>query len=137
MKQMSDKWLKGISMQGYGTTLAVGVGIPIPILNEEMAAYTGVSNDDLITQVVDYSYDYSHQVARNYGEVSYAQLNTGEIEVNGQKVRTAPLSSVVKARRSPASSKNGSRKGIFCLQNPCISYRTNNLAAPRPSSETL
>jgi len=118
MKQMSDKWLKGISMQGYGTTLAVGVGIPIPILNEEMAAYTGVSNDDLVTQVVDYSYDYSHQVARNYGEVSYAQLNTGEIEVNGQKVRTAPLSSIVKAREIARILKEWIEKGDFLLAKP-------------------
>ena len=83
LKQMSPKWLKGISMLGYGTTLAVGLGIPIPILNAEMAAYTGVSNDDLFTQVVDYAYDYPNRVARNYGEVSYAQLLSGEIEVNG------------------------------------------------------
>lgn len=98
LKQMSPRWLKGISMQGYGCTLAVGVGIPIPILNEEMAAYTGVADEEIFTQVVDYSHDYSHGISRNYGEVSYAQLKSGEIEVNGKKVPTAPLSSVVRAR---------------------------------------
>jgi uncharacterized protein (DUF39 family) len=70
LKQMSPKWLKGISMLGYGSTMAVGLGIPIPILNAEMAAYTGVSNKELFTQVVDYAYDYPNRVARNYGEVS-------------------------------------------------------------------
>ena len=75
--------------------MAVGLGIPIPILNAEMAAYTGVSNNELFTQVVDYAYDYPNRVGRNYGEVSYAQLMSGEIEVNGKPVQTAPLSSYI------------------------------------------
>ncbi|MBT4364735.1 MAG: hypothetical protein HOD17_09640, partial [Desulfobacteraceae bacterium] len=37
MKQMKPEWLRGISLLGYGCSLAVGLGIPIPILNEEMA----------------------------------------------------------------------------------------------------
>lgn len=98
LKEMSAKWLKGISMYGYGSTMAVGVGVPIPILNEEMAAYTGVSDAEIYTQIVDYAHDYPNRIAKNYGEVSYAQLKSGQIEVDGQKVSTAPLSSVVKAR---------------------------------------
>lgn len=98
LKEMSAKWLKGISMYGYGSTMAVGVGVPIPILNEEMAAYTGVSDLEIYTQIVDYGHDYPNRIAKNYGEVNYAQLKSGQIEVDGQKVSTAPLSSVVKAR---------------------------------------
>jgi uncharacterized protein (DUF39 family) len=98
LKKMRKGWLKGVSLQGYGSSMAVAVGVPIPILNEEMAAYTGVSDDEIITQVVDYAYDYPNRINRNYGEVSYAQLKSGQIEVNGKKVTTAPLSSVPKAR---------------------------------------
>ncbi|MEN8139778.1 MAG: homocysteine biosynthesis protein [Thermodesulfobacteriota bacterium] len=118
LKGMSPDWLKGISMQGYGTTMAVGVGVPIPILNEEMAAFTGVANEQILTQVVDYSYDYSHGVGRNFGEVSYAQLQSGEIEVNGQKVKTSPLSSVVKARQIAETLKEWIERGDFLLQEP-------------------
>lgn len=118
LKQMSPRWLKGISMQGYGNTMAVGLGIPIPILNEEMAAFTGVSDAEIMTQVVDYSYDYSHGVARNYGEVSYAQLKSGEIEVNGKKVPTAPLSSVTRAREIAETLKKWIEAGEFFLQEP-------------------
>ncbi len=118
LKGMSPHWLKGISMQGYGTTMAVGVGIPIPILNEEMAAYTGMSNEDLVTQVVDYSFDYSHGVSRNFGEVTYAQLQAGEIEVNGQKVQTSPLSSVVKARQIAEILKQWIEDGDFLIEKP-------------------
>jgi uncharacterized protein (DUF39 family) len=97
LKQMSARWLRGISIQGYGCSLAVGLGVPIPILDEEMAMFTGVSDRDIYTQVVDYGHDYTNGIQRNYGEVSYAELRSGEIEVNGRKVPTAPLSSRVKA----------------------------------------
>lgn len=118
MKQMTSQWLKGVSMQGYGCTVAVGVGVPIPILNAEMAAYTGISDAEIFTQVVDYSYDYSHAVARNYGEVSYAQLKSGQIEVNGKMVQTAPLSSVVKAREIAETLKKWIIEDAFTLVEP-------------------
>ncbi|MBW2484921.1 MAG: homocysteine biosynthesis protein [Deltaproteobacteria bacterium] len=118
MKQMSPKWLKGISMLGYGTTLAVGLGIPIPILNAEMAGFAGVSNDELYTQVVDYAYDYPNRVARNYGEVSYAELMSGEIEVNGKPVQTAPLSSYIKAREIAEMLKKWILDNKFTLNEP-------------------
>jgi uncharacterized protein (DUF39 family) len=118
LKQMSSRWIKGVSMQGYGSTMAVGIGIPIPILNEEIAAYTGVSDAEIFTQIVDYSYDYSHAVARNYGEVSYAQLKSGEIEVGGQKVPTAPLSSVVRAREIAETLKEWICRREFTVEKP-------------------
>lgn len=118
LKQMSPRWLKGISMQGYGCTMAVGVGIPIPILNEEMAAFTGVSDEEIFTQVIDYSHDYSHGISRSYGQVSYAQLKSGEIEVNGKMVPTAPLSSVVRAREIAETLKQWICENGFCLGAP-------------------
>ncbi|MBU0485037.1 MAG: homocysteine biosynthesis protein [Proteobacteria bacterium] len=118
LKEMSPRWLKGISMQGYGSTLAVGLGIPIPVLNEEMAAYTGVADDQIFTQVVDYSHDYSHGIVRNYGEVSYAQLKSGQIEVNGKMVPTAPLSSVVRAREIAETLKKWIMAKDFFLEKP-------------------
>jgi uncharacterized protein (DUF39 family) len=118
LKQMSNKWLKGISMLGYGSTMAVGLGIPIPILNAEMAAYTGVSNDELFTQVVDYAYDYPNRVSRNYGEVSYGQLMSGTIEVNGKPVQTAPLSSYPKAREIAEILKKWILDEKFTLNEP-------------------
>ncbi len=118
MKKMSHRWLKGISMQGYGCTLAVGVGVPIPILNEEIASFTGVSDEEIFTQVVDYSHDYSHQITRNYGEVSYAELKSGQIKVNGKSVQTAPLSSVVRAREIAETLKRWIKEESFQLGVP-------------------
>lgn len=118
LKQMSADWLRGVSIQGYGNTMAVGLGIPIPILNAEMAQYTGVSDSDIVTQVIDYGHDYTNGIARSYGEVSYAQLKSGEITVNGKKVLTAPLSSVVKAREIADILKNQIIDGNFFLSKP-------------------
>jgi uncharacterized protein (DUF39 family) len=118
LKQMSPQWLKGISMLGYGTTQAVGLGIPNPILNEQMALHTGVANSELFTQVVDYAYDYPNRVSRNYGEVSYAQLMSGEIEVNGKPVQTAPLSSYIKAREIAEILKKWILDNKFTLNKP-------------------
>ena len=97
LKQMSPEWLRGVSVQGYGCSLAVGIGVPIPVLNEGMAKFTGISDKDIFTQVVDYGNDYTNRIDRNYGEVSYAELRSGQIDVAGKKVPTAPLSSRVKA----------------------------------------
>lgn len=118
LKQMSAKWLRGVSILGYGTSLAVGLGIPIPILNAEMAAYTGVSDAELSTQVVDYGYDYTNGIARSYGEVSYAELKSGTIIVNGKEVPTASLSSVVKAREIAELLKKEISGGTFLLNRP-------------------
>ena len=118
LKHMSADWLRGISIQGYGNTMAIGLGIPIPILNAEMAKYTGVSDEELVTQVIDYGHDYTNGIARSYGEVSYAQLKTGEIIVNGKKVKTAPLSSMVKAREIAEILKQRISDGKFLLNRP-------------------
>jgi uncharacterized protein (DUF39 family) len=118
LKQMSADWLRGVSIQGYGNSMAIGLGIPIPILNAEMAQYTGVSDSDIVTQVIDYGHDYTNGIARSYGEVNYAQLKSGEIMVNGKKVQTSPLSSVIKAREIAEILKTQIQNGSFLLNRP-------------------
>ena len=133
LKQMSAKWLKGVSIRGYGTSMAVGIGVPIPILNEEMARFTGVSDEEIYTQVVDYGHDYTNGIQRNYGEVSYAQLKSGEIEVAGKKVSTAPLSSVVKAREIAELLKKSISDGNFLLSEPVDNFPTVDFSFEEPT----
>ncbi|MEJ2638237.1 MAG: homocysteine biosynthesis protein [Desulfosarcinaceae bacterium] len=118
MKQMDPAWLVGAAIQGYGVSLSVGLGIPIPILNAEMAAYTAVSDEDLFTHVVDYGSDYPRGKSRNYGRVSYAQLKSGGITIEGREIQTVPLSSVVKAREIADILKRWIRAGDFLLGEP-------------------
>ena len=118
LKKMSPKWLVGVSMQGYGCSLSVGVGVPIPILNEEIAAFTGISDEEIFTQIVDYGNDYPRGVSKSYGKVSYAQLKSGSIRFKGQDVPTVPLSSVVRAREIAETLKKWIQKGKFTLGEP-------------------
>jgi L-aspartate semialdehyde sulfurtransferase len=118
LKQMSPRWLVGASIQGYGCSLSVGLGIPIPILNAEMARYTGVSDEEIFTQVIDYGKDYPKGKSRSLAQVSYAELKSGTITVNGESVATVPLSSVVRAREIADILKGWIQKGRFLLGEP-------------------
>jgi uncharacterized protein (DUF39 family) len=118
LKKMSPKWLVGMSLQGYGCSLAVGLGVPIPILNEEIAGYTGISDEDIVTQIIDYGNDYANGVARSYGRVSYAELKSGFIKLNGQEVPTVPLSSLVRAREIAEILKIKISQGKFFIGEP-------------------
>lgn len=118
LKNMSPLWLVGLSLQGYGCSLAVGLGIPIPILNEEMVQHTAISDEDIYTQIVDYGNDYPRGVSKSYGQVSYAELKSGSIEFRGERVPTVPLSSMVKAREICEILKQWIADGEFLLGEP-------------------
>ncbi|MCP4215582.1 MAG: hypothetical protein GY765_13090 [bacterium] len=118
MKEMSSEWVVGVSIQGYGCSLSVGLGIPIPILNEEIVRYTAISDEDIFTHVVDYGIDYPSGASKNYGKVSYAELKNGTIKVNGEEVPAVPLSSMVKAREIADTLKAWISDGKFTLGEP-------------------
>lgn len=96
----------------------MGLGVPIPILNEEILKFTAVSDEEIFTQIVDYGYDYPEGVARSYGQVSYAELKSGTIMVKGQPVSTHPLSSMVKARKIAHLLKSAIQQSKFLLGQP-------------------
>ncbi|MEM4368145.1 MAG: homocysteine biosynthesis protein [Candidatus Anstonellales archaeon] len=119
LKQMSGEFLVGVSITGYGVSLAVGVGVPIPILNEEIARWTAVSDEEILAPVVDYSKDYPEITGKPpLCFVSYKELRSGEIEINGKKVPTGSLSSYAKARKISVILKNWIKSGKFYLTEP-------------------
>ena len=115
LKQMSAQWLKGVSFTGYGTTLAVGLGIPIPILDEEMVLFTSIRDEDIWTRIVDYSHDYPQGTGKILGEVNYAQLKSGKISFMNKEIPTGGLSSYLKAREVAELLKRWLLKGKFLL----------------------
>lgn len=118
LKQMKPRWLRGLSFLGYGATLQVGLGIPIPILNEEIMGYCAVRDEDIFAPVVDYNHAYPYREAGNLGLVSYADLKSGSITVDGKKVPTASLSSYAGAREIAESLKEWIKNGEFTLTVP-------------------
>jgi uncharacterized protein (DUF39 family) len=117
-KQMSVEFIKGASFIGYGATMFVGIGIPIPILDEEMAYFTSRSDEDFWAQVVDYGNDYPNREPKSLGEVNYAQLKSGNIVVNGKDIPTFPISSYSKAVTIATTLKEWIRSAKFLLTNP-------------------
>ncbi|TRZ96242.1 hypothetical protein D4R78_01160 [bacterium] len=121
LKQMSPEWLVGTGMLGYGVTLIVGIGVPIPVLDEEVVRCAALKDEELYTQIVDYSQAYPQVVPGSLGEANYAQLNSGKITVQGKTVPTGNLSSYSKARTIAEELKSWIKNGDFLLTEPVAS----------------
>jgi len=118
LKQMDSQWLIGTSMLGYGATLTVGIGVPIPILSEDTLRFTTVSDQEIYAPVVDYSEAYPNLQPDILGEVNYAELRSGSITIGGKKIPTASLSSYAKARKIACILKDWIQAGKFLLTEP-------------------
>ncbi len=127
LKQMNPEWLVGTSMLGYGCTLTVGVGVPIPILSEEILRYTTVGDADILAPIVDYSDAYPQREPEILGEVNYAELKSGHIKVRRKDVPTSSLSSYPKAVEIATILKQWIGAGDFLLTEP---------VAPLPGMES-
>ncbi len=127
LKQMKPEWLVGTSMLGYGCTLTVGIGVPIPILSEEILRYTMVSDAEIFAPIIDYSEAYPKMEASNLGKVSYAELKSGHIKIQEKDVPTASLSSHYKAQGIASILKVWIEKGEFLLSES---------VAPLPGTES-
>lgn len=113
LKNMSTEFLRGVYYEKYGVSMFVGIGIPIPILDEDLARRVSIRNEQIETTVVDYG-----DGNKILGKTNYAALQSGEIEVNGHKIKTAPVTSLSKARQIAEILKSWIQKGDFLLTEP-------------------
>ncbi|NLW91491.1 MAG: hypothetical protein GXY34_07820 [Syntrophomonadaceae bacterium] len=118
LKQMDPNWLVGLSYIGYGATMAVGIGIPIPILDEEMLKYTAVKDEDIFCPIVDYSEQYPYGKPMDLGKANFKELKSGRITINGKEVVTTPQSSYPRARQIAHTLKEWIRDGKFEITRP-------------------
>ena len=118
LKQMKPKWLVGTSFLGYGCTLTVGIGVPIPVLSEEILRYTLVTDAEIFAPVVDYAEAYPQRKPDILAEVSYAELKSGMIKVKGKGIPAASLSSYPGAVEIAGILKEWIKKGKFLLTEP-------------------
>ena len=96
--------LRAAYYEKYGVSLFVGVGIPIPLLDEELAHDVSIRNEQITTNILDFG-----EEERPIGQTNYAELRSGSIEVRGQRVRTAPVASLRKAREIAETLKTEER----------------------------
>lgn len=112
MKEMNTEYIRGASITGYGCSLMVGIGIPIPILNEDLAYFTGLTDSDIKTPVIDYGIDYPNGDTRVIQEVTFAELKSGSVNINGRQIPSSPLSSYPKALKIANTLKEWVEQGF-------------------------
>ncbi|MFZ2070833.1 MAG: homocysteine biosynthesis protein [Halobacteriota archaeon] len=135
MKDMSSEYIKGACFYGYGISLYVGVGIPIPVLNERIAKETAVSDADIVTEVLDYGVcRRDRPVLRS---VTYEELKSGMIDIGGKEVPTSPLSSFFMARKVAAELKSQVESGDFLLSLPVERLPTDTVCKPMKQTKEL
>ncbi|MGE5295968.1 MAG: homocysteine biosynthesis protein [Solirubrobacterales bacterium] len=130
MKKMRPEFVRGVSLRGYGVSLALGVGVPIPILNEKVLKRACVRDRDIQAPVIDYSSDYPNKTGRTICRVNYEQLRSGEIEIDGKKIAVASLSSYHKALEIANLLADEIRRGDFLLSAPIQPLPKNTAMKP-------
>jgi uncharacterized protein (DUF39 family)/NAD-dependent dihydropyrimidine dehydrogenase PreA subunit len=124
LKTMSSEFLRAAVFKKYGPSLYLGIGIPIPILNPEIAQKTGISDEEIFTEIIDYGNPLRDKPALK--KVSYKELKSGSIFLKGKKVRASSISSLFMAGKVAETLKEKIEKGEFLLTSPVekISKRT-------------
>ena len=115
-KKMERQWVRGCYFKNYGPSLMLGVGIPLPVLSEKVIEHCAVEDKDIVAPVVDFSIP--RRVRPSFGLVNYAQLKHGQINIEGQKVRVAPVASIYLSRQVAQTLKQWILDGEFTLTQP-------------------
>jgi CBS domain-containing protein len=116
LKQMTQEYVRGATFQRYGTTLYVGIGIPIPILDEDLARFTAVTDEQITTKILDYGVPRRDRPVVK--ETNYAELRSGQVTINGREVPVSPLSSIKASRKIAEELKAWITGGGFTITTP-------------------
>ncbi|NJN60344.1 MAG: hypothetical protein HC795_01330 [Coleofasciculaceae cyanobacterium RL_1_1] len=130
-KQMNPEWVRGCYFHNYGPSLMLGMGVPLPVLNEEVVRRCAVRDDEIVAPVMDFSIP--RRVRPTFGLVSYAQLKTGKMTIEGQTVRVAPLASIARSRLVAEELKGWIEAGEFLLTEPVASIPRDRAFMPQDS----
>jgi len=132
MKDMSPDYMRAAIMHLYGPTLYVGMGIPLPVLDIDVVRSTAVRDEDILVNLKDYGVPSRNRPSLR--KVSYAELKSGRIELNGEEVRTSSLSSYRMALQVARKLKDWLDQGQMTLYLP--TRRIDPAATSRPMRET-
>jgi len=135
LKEMTKDFVNAATFEGYGTSLYLGLGIPIPILDAEMAEATAVRDADIEVSIKDYSVGRRDRpVVR---KTNYEELKSGSIQLNGKDITTSPLSSFKKARAVANELKSRIAAGTFFLGENTTTLPKNQSAKPMKETNKL
>lgn len=134
-KKMNSEFINGAAFTRYGTTLYVGVGIPIPILNEGLAKKTAIRDEEILTDIVDYGIP--RRDRPKLGKVTYKELKSGAVTINDKKVKVSSLSSLKTARKIAETLKSWIENSSFYLSAPAESLPTDTVCKPMKQTEEI
>jgi len=135
LKEMDARYIRGATIEKYGTTLYVGLGIPIPILNERVAKTTSFSDAEIKTNLLDYGVPRRDRPILR--EVSYAELKSGKVEINGKEVPVSPLSSLKRAREIANTLKQWIEGKRFFLSQPVEGLPIDQVFSPMKQTKAI
>ncbi|BAU64701.1 hypothetical protein STA3757_20740 [Stanieria sp. NIES-3757] len=115
-KQMNPRWVRGCYFNNYGASLMLGVGVPLPVLREEVIRFCAVQDQDIVAPIIDFSIP--RRVRPTFGLVTYEQLKSGRIKIEGKSIRVAPLASIFLSRQIAKELKDLIMNGQFTLSEP-------------------
>ncbi|MEM2341808.1 MAG: homocysteine biosynthesis protein [Candidatus Bathyarchaeia archaeon] len=118
LKQMNSRYLRGASFYRYGTTLYVGIGIPIPIINMMVAKTVALKDEDIFVNIRDYASPTRPDLRPIVKRVSYAELRSGKVYIGDREIPSSPLSSYKMAREIAETLKKWILEGTFLLTKP-------------------
>ncbi|NES99797.1 MAG: hypothetical protein F6K62_16895 [Sphaerospermopsis sp. SIO1G2] len=128
-KQMDTRWVRGCYFKSSGPSLMLGVGVPLPVLDETVIERCAVQDQDLVAPIVDFSIP--RRVRPTFGLVSYAQLKSGKIPIEGKAVRVAPLASFFLSRQVAQELKQWIQSGTFTLTEPVAPIPMDRVFLPQ------
>jgi uncharacterized protein (DUF39 family) len=116
LKGMTSRFLRGATFHKYGTTLYVGLGIPIPIINESVAESAAIPDDEITTSILDYGVQ--SRSRPTIKTTTYGELKSGKVTMNDQEIRTSPVSSFKYAKEVAQTLKRWIEEKAFFLTRP-------------------
>jgi L-aspartate semialdehyde sulfurtransferase len=132
-KNMNTEFLQGAALTKYGTSLYVGIGIPIPLLNLGLAKKTAIRDDEIFTNVVDYGIPRRGRPALR--KVNYKELKSGSLTLDEKRVRVSSLSSLKVARKISKTLKEWIDSGQFFLTAPVERLPLDTVFKPMRETE--
>ncbi|MBP2029684.1 uncharacterized protein (DUF39 family)/predicted transcriptional regulator [Methanohalophilus levihalophilus] len=133
LKEMSSDYIRASTFEGYGTSLYVGMGIPIPIINEKVALATAITDADITTNLLDYGVPSRDRP--KLGEVTYEELRSGTIDFNGKEIPTSSMSSFKMARKIAGELKQWIKEGDFFVTEPVELLPSDTVCKPMKQTD--
>ncbi len=123
IESMNPKWVRGGFIRSYGPVLYIGIGIPLPVLNEETAKYISITDDKIHSTIVDFSIP--RRTKPTFGQCTYSELRTSTVIINKKPTLSAPLSSMALAIEICNELKNTILRKNFLLSEKVLPIDLN------------